>query len=152
MPARTAYAEDLQGIAVQGALRDDDPTALQQLVGLFDRELVVDEPGLQLVVVGLDHRPGRTVAIGPVRSHPLADLADQLVGDLGFSSACDQAADESGLDVAADRLSIYRGQPLDRARALAPQLQPHHLMFHLGTQALRHSGPPQSAHKPWSAH
>jgi hypothetical protein len=102
VPARTAYAEDLQGIAVQGALRDDDPTALQQLVGLFDRELVVDEPGLQLVVVGLDHRPGRTVAIGPVRSHPLADLADQLVGDLGFSSACDQAADESGLEVAAD--------------------------------------------------
>jgi len=45
-PVRTADAEDLEGITVQGALRHDDPTALQELMGLFDRELVLDEPGL----------------------------------------------------------------------------------------------------------
>ena len=44
--------------------------ALRRL-GLFDRELVADEQGLVLIVVGLDQLPGRAVAVGSVRAHLL---------------------------------------------------------------------------------
>ena len=112
---------------MQGALRHDDPTALQELVGLFDRELFLDEPGLQLIVVGLDHFPGRAVAVGAMRADLLADLADQLVGDLGFALISDHSKGASRLDVSANGLSVHRGQSLDRAQALTPQPEPQDL-------------------------
>ena len=109
------------------ALRHDDSSAFQKLVGLFDRELVADEPGLQLVVVGLDHLPGQAMAIGSMRAHLLADLTDQLVGDLGLALGSDNSAGISCLQISADGLSVHRGHSLNRTQSLTPQPEPQDL-------------------------
>ena len=58
---------------------------------------LADEPRLQLVVVGLDHLPGRSVAIGPVGTHLLADLGDEQVVDLGFTLVSDKPLGRRGM-------------------------------------------------------
>ena len=96
-------------------------------MGLFDRELVADEQGLVLIVVGLDQLPGRAVAVGAMKADLLADLADQLVGDLGFAPISVNSAGTSRLEMSADGLSMHRGHSLDRAQALTAQPQPQEL-------------------------
>ena len=53
-PSGAADAEDLQRIALQGPLGDHHSFAGQQLGGLHRGEAIVDQPRLQLVVVGLE--------------------------------------------------------------------------------------------------
>jgi hypothetical protein len=52
-PSAAANPEHLQCIALQCPLRDGDSCARQQLGGLHCSEAIVDQPRLQLVVVGL---------------------------------------------------------------------------------------------------
>jgi hypothetical protein len=72
-------------VAVQRALRHADAPARQQFTGLHRRQPILDEPGLQLIVIGLDDIPGGAVTVGTVRAHPFAHLADQLVAQLLLS-------------------------------------------------------------------
>ncbi len=78
-------------------------------------------------MIGLEGRPRFTVAVGAVRSHPLAHLADQFVADLALAAVADGAGLLSGVDVAADRLAVHRRQPVYRPLALPAQPQPQHL-------------------------
>ena len=58
VPGAPGTLAALQGIAVQGALGQYDTLALQQLVRLHHRQLLLDQPHLQLVVMGGRHCPG----------------------------------------------------------------------------------------------
>ena len=71
-PSRAAHPEHLQGVALSGALRDDHAAPGEQLAGLDRRQTVVNQPALQLLVVGHQQAPRRTVAFAAMRAHLFA--------------------------------------------------------------------------------
>jgi len=126
-PGRAAHTEDLQRVAVQRALRHDHPLADQQLTGLHHSQLLLDQPRLELVVVGHQSRPRRAVTGRAVRAHPLTHHTDQHVGELLLAGLTDKPRLHAGRHIAPDRLAVHHRQPLDRAEPLAPQPQPQNL-------------------------
>jgi hypothetical protein len=67
-PSAAANPERFQCIALQCAFWDNHSLACQELGGLDCGQAIIDQPGLQLVVVGLESRPGLPVpiwAVGP---------------------------------------------------------------------------------------
>ena len=113
--ARAADAEDLERIALQCAFGDDHSLAGQELGGLHCGQAIVDQPGLQLVMVGLEGRPGLPVPIAAVGPGLLADLGHELVVQSVFAGAPLQAGLGRGGNVALDGLSVQAHQHRDRA-------------------------------------
>ncbi len=132
---------------MQRPLRDLDPSAGQQLVGLDHRQSLVDQPRLQLLVMRPQRLPAGAVPVGAVRADPLTHLADQLVAQLALAPVADQPGLHPGGHVTLDRLAVHQRQPGDRPFALTPQPQPQDLsdLMHLNLpEAHRHLPGPLS--------
>ena len=67
------------------------------------------------------------MTVGPVRAHPLDQLADQLVGELLLPTAALETELQGGSDVAPGRLAIDPHPLGDGAFALTPQPPPERL-------------------------
>jgi len=74
---------------VQAALGHDSSLAGEQVMGLDHRQALLDQPHFELVVVGPQGRPAGPVAVGTMGTHPLADLAHQLVAQLVLAPVTD---------------------------------------------------------------
>jgi len=125
-PGRAADVEHLQRVAVKRALGQHHALALQ-FVGLDHGQVLVDQPGLQLVVVGGGHRPGSAVAVGAVGTNRFAHNGNQLVAERLLAGVTVEAGTGGRLHVAPHRLSVDGRQPGDGALPLAPQPQPQDL-------------------------
>lgn len=109
-----AYAQHLQGITVQGPLTNLDPLTSEQFVGLDHRQVLINKPHLQLVVMGLQSLPAGPMAVQAVRAHPLTHLADQDVRQLGFVAVADQPDLHPRRHITLDRLAVHQRQTGDR--------------------------------------
>jgi len=67
------------------------------------------------------------MTVGPVRAHPLDQLADQLVGELLLPTAALETELQGGSDVAPGRFAIDPHPLGDGALALTPQPPPERL-------------------------
>ncbi len=142
-----ADTELFEGVTVQCPLRNLDATAGQQPVGLDHRQPLVDQPRLELVVMGPQDVPAGAVAVGAVRADQLAHLADQPVCQLSFVAVADQPGLGPGRHVTLDRLAVHQRQPGHGPFALAPhpQAQDFSDLMHLNLpEAHRHLPGPLS--------
>ena len=137
-----AHPENLQGVAVQGALGHDHTLAGQQLTGLDRGQALGDHPRLELLVVGHQRGPHGAMAVGAVRAHTLAHHRQQLVGELLLTAGPVDAGLDRGAHIAAHSLAVHPRQPLDRTQPLAPQPQPQHF------SDLVHANLPEHGHLP----
>jgi hypothetical protein len=123
-------------VALHGAQRDSDPSTLQELVDL-DRVEVVPHPDGDLVVVVHELPPRLAVTVDAMRPHRLDDLSDEHIGELAVAATPVQTQHHRRLHVAADRLAVDLGQPLDRAEPLPGQPQPQHFSDLLSRESAR---------------
>ena len=98
--------EHFQGIALQCTFGDNHSFARQQLGGLHCGQAIIDQPRLQLVVVGLESRPGLPVPIAAVGPGLLANLGHEPVVQAVFASVPLQTGFGRGGNVALDGLSV----------------------------------------------
>ena len=123
MTRRRAGATPIDGEAGQGAGRDDDTVALEQDPDLGHGEVLL-HPRRDLLLLVEQRPPRRPVTVGPVRAHPLDQLADQLVGELLLPAGALDPEFHGGGDVAPGRLAIDPHPLGDRTFALAAQPPP----------------------------
>ena len=139
---RATHAEDLQCVAVQGALGHDGALAAQQLMRLDRGETLGDNPGLELIVVGHQHRPGDAVAVGTMWAYRLAHLGQQHVVQLLLAAGAVEAGVCGGSHVAPHCLAVDRRQALDRSQSLPSNPQSQHF------SDLVHTNLPEHGHLP----
>ncbi len=87
------------------------------------------DPGPYLFLLAEQYPPARPVAIWAGGPDGLADLADQLVGELGLVAVADEAHLDGGGDVTAGRLAIDPTTPGRRALPVAPQPPAEHFSY-----------------------
>jgi hypothetical protein len=127
---------------VHGALGHHRAPPGEQLPGLDRRQAVIDQPPLQQVVIGHQQAPGGPTTLGAVRTHLLADRAQQLVAQLALAAVADHARLDRCGDIATHRLAVHPHQPLDRAQPLTTHPQAQHLTD------LVHTNLPEHDHLP----
>lgn len=77
-------------------------------------------------MVDAEPPPGLAVAVHPVGSHRLDDLANELIAELLVAPIPVNAESDGALHVATNGLAVELGQALDRAEPLAGQPEPEH--------------------------
>ena len=121
--SRAADLQHLERVPVQRPLGHHDPPATKELMGLHHIQPVVNQPGLQLVMIGPQRRPSGAMAVRAMGAYALTQPADQLLSELGLIGVLDHTAHLRHRDIAADRLSVHQRQPLDRTEPFAPHPQ-----------------------------
>lgn len=111
---------------MQGPFWHHHALAGQQLVHLHRGQALI-EPRLDLLVMGHQQPPRLPTAVRPMRPDGLHHRPQELIGQLAVAAIADQAQPLRRRHVAADRLAIDPGQPLDRPQPLARQPQAQHL-------------------------
>nr|WP_244606278.1 hypothetical protein [Mycobacterium attenuatum] len=106
----------LRAVPVQGPLRHHRAAPRQQIADLDHRQVRADPFG-DLIMVGAQQLPRRTVAIRSTRTHRLDHRADQLVGELIQITAPVQPRQYCRVRIVACGLAIHPSQHAHPAQA-----------------------------------
>ncbi len=116
------------------------PAAGEELADLHDRQAVLLEPHLDLVMVGHQQPPPLTTPIATMRSHGLHHRPDELIRQLAVAAVTHQAQTGRCVDVTADRLAVHPRQLGRLAQTFTAQPQPQHFsnLVHTNLPEHRH--------------